>query len=353
LEQFVMIPLEEHGKNGFASYRIPGIVNTAAGSLLAYYETRTSKGDWCARGIGLKRSTDGGKSWSERTMIAYDPEMTVGNPVMIAARDGLVHFLWLKDMRQPFYQVSSDDGLTFSEPISLLDCMNSYRSELDWSLFAFGPGHGIELDNGRLLVPVWLCNGEGNNHYPTQITTIISDDKGKTWQRGEIIYGDNDEFAPFANPNETQAVQLTNGNIMLNIRHSGTDRHRYVSISQNGQDNFATPYSDQALPDPRCFGSILRSGRNILFVNCANNIVEDNGKSARTNLTVRMSNDDAKTWKYSRKIAYYGGYADIAASEDGQWIYCFFEHDWVNGSYIDPERLTFCRFTLDWLYGRS
>lgn len=354
MEQPVMTILEEHAKSGFESYRIPGIVTTERGTLLAYYETRLStKNDWSARGIGLKRSTDGGTSWSQRVMIAYDPIMTVGNPVMIATREGLIHFLWLKNMRQPFHQVSTDDGLTFSEPISILNCMNSYREEFDWSLLAFGPGHGIELENGRLLVPVWLCNGEGNNHYPTQITTIISDDNGATWQRGEIIYGGSYVADPFYNPNETQAAQLTDGSVMLNIRHSGQDHYRYFSVSPNGQNHFSVPKPDLYLPDPRCFGSILRAGQNILFVNCANNAFDENCRAERTHLTIRLSTDNAKTWKYSREIVTRGGYADIAASTDGKWLYCFFEHDWVDDCVVEPENLTFCRFSLDWLCEES
>lgn len=350
MEQPVMTILEEHSKGEFESYRIPGIIATARDTLLAYYETRLSiKDDWSARGIGLKRSTDGGLTWSQRQMIAYDSVLTVGNPVMIASHDGRIHFLWLKDMRQPFYQVSTDDGLTFSEPASLLDCINSYRSEFDWSLLAFGPGHGIELKNGRLLVPVWLCNGEGNNHHPTQITTIVSDNGGIAWQRGEIIYGGGSETDPFYNPNETQAAQLTDGSVMMNIRHSGSDHCRYISVSPNGKDHFSHPQPVSSLPDPRCFGSILRSGQNIIFVNCANNTFNEKGKAERTHLTVRLSSDDAKTWKYSREIALRGGYADIATSLDGKWIYCFFEHNWVSDGCVDPEHMTFCRFSLDWL----
>lgn len=350
MEQLNMTTLETHGQNGFESYRIPGIITTARGTLLAYYEVRLEvKNDWSARGVALRRSTDGGKSWSDRSYLVYDADETIGNPVMIASQSGRVHFLWLKDMRQPFYQYSDDDGITFSKPISLLACMDSYRSEYDWSLLAFGPGHGIELTNGRLVVPVWLCCGEGNNHHPTDVTTIISDDQGASWKRGQIIYGGISEADPFFNPNETQAVELSDGSVMLNIRHAGSCHYRYVSTSPNGQNRFSTPMPDTQLPDPRCFGSILGCKQGILFVNCANNHFLPNGRSQRTHLTVRLSTDDAKTWQYAREIAPFGGYADIAVSADSTSVYCFFEHDWVGENFVEPQRLTFCRFDMQWL----
>ncbi len=349
MQQFFTVSLENSKAGGFESYRIPGIVVTASGTLLAYYETRLkTHDDWSARGIGLKRSTDGGKTWSERVMLVEHPSMTVGNPVMIAGKDKRVHLLWILDMRTPFYQVSEDDGLTFSEPRNILDCMETYREEIDWSLFAFGPGHGIELDNGRLLIPIWICNGTGNNHYPSQVSTISSDDGGFTWQRGEVIYGGASGEDAFYNPNETQAVQLLDQSVLLNIRHAGALRYRFTSISPNGKDHYTVPQPDMALPDPICFGSIVKSGQYILFVNCANNI-SLSGQSERTHLTIRLSMDDAKTWRYSKEIVAFAGYADISASPDGQWYYCFFEHDWVDDCPYDPMRLTFCAFNKEWL----
>ncbi|MBU3812851.1 MAG: glycoside hydrolase, partial [Candidatus Niameybacter stercoravium] len=173
MSKLVSVNIENYNEGRFKSYRIPGIVISSKGTIIVYYETRLSAyDDWSAMGIGMKRSTDQGKTFSKRQMIAISEDLAVNNPVMIASQDGRIHFLWQKDYRQLFYQVSTDDGLTFSDPVSILDAVTAFKEEYCWSLFAIGPGHGIEMRNGRLVVPIWLARGEGNNHYPTQVSTL-------------------------------------------------------------------------------------------------------------------------------------------------------------------------------------
>ena len=346
MNQLRLVNIETYNKDGFKSYRIPGIVVSRKGTIIVYYETRLSVADdWSARGIGMKRSTDQGKTFSQRKMLVSDPGITINNPVMIASQDGRIHFLWQKDYRQLFYQVSLDDGLTFSEPVSLLDTVKAFKQEYCWSLFGIGPGHGIELRRGRLVVPIWLACGEGNNHYPTQVSTLISDDGGTTWECGEIIYSGEKEGDDFLWVNESQAVELSDGSVLMNMRHNGQNRYRYTTVSPNGQSQFSKPVPDKQLPDAICFGSIIRDQEgNILFVNCANNqAVQKNGWPERKNLTVKISYDDAKTWSYARQLAEVGGYADMAVSPDGKRYYCFFEEGHPIDN-LDPANLTLAIF---------
>ena len=54
----------EGGTDGYKQYRIPGLIVTAKGTVLAYCEGRkTGKGDWDSIDLFLRRSLDGGKSW--------------------------------------------------------------------------------------------------------------------------------------------------------------------------------------------------------------------------------------------------------------------------------------------------
>jgi len=348
--------LEHYDQNGFFSYRIPGVVVTAKGTVLAYYETRTNHGDdWSCRGVGMRRSTNGGLSFEPRVMLVEAGELPVNNPVMIASRDGRVHFLWQENYRDAFYQVSEDDGLSFSEPVCITKTFEALRSQLNWSLYALGPGHGIELRNGRLVIPVWIAVGKENDHHPTHISTIVSDDVGNTWHAGEVVFGSVDRSDAFSWPNETTAVELSDGSVMLNIRHMGTDYVRYISISGNGQDGFTAPRPDRQLPDAICFGSLVKANRDqdILFVNCTNR--EDaptegflTGCAQRRNLTLHLSHDDAKTWDCRREIAYIGGYADLAVSPDGNTIYCFYEHERIPNS-GDPGELVLTVLERSWL----
>ena len=351
MNQLMQVNIENYNEGGFKSYRIPGIVVSSKGTIIVYYETRLSAyDDWSAMGIGMKRSTDQGKTFSDRQMIAISEDLAVNNPVMIASQDGRIHFLWQKDYRQLFYQVSTDDGLTFSDPVSILDAVTAFKEEYCWSLFAIGPGHGIEMRNGRLVVPIWLARGEGNNHYPTQVSTLVSDDGGTTWERGEIIYSSENWGDDFFWVNESQVVELSDGSVLINMRHNGINRYRYIAISPNGKDHFSTPVPDKQLPDAICFGSIVRDkDGKILFVNCANNEeMRGNGWPKRIHLTVKMSYDDAKTWQYAKQITEVGGYADIATSPDGKTYYCFFE-DGNPAENEEPARLTLAIFGEEYL----
>jgi sialidase-1 len=64
----------EGGTGGYKLYRIPGIVVTKKGTILIYTEgRRTGSGDWDSIDILLRRSTDGGKTFSPQRVIARAP----------------------------------------------------------------------------------------------------------------------------------------------------------------------------------------------------------------------------------------------------------------------------------------
>ncbi len=349
--------LVSYGKGPYQCYRIPGIVVTARGTILCYFETRLGRSDWSTRGVGLLRSEDNGQTWSEMAVIVRtEQEEAINNPVMIAGKDGRVHFLWQIEYSRGFYQYSDDDGKTFSEAVEITSFLEAFRTKqgYQWKVIAFGPGHGIELANKALLVPVWLANGVEKAHHPSVVSTIMSYDGGKTWETGEIISDVNGMM----NPNETCAVQLSDESIMLNIRHMGRTHYRAISISKNGLEGFSEPQYHYSLPDPICFGSMVKADLSIndtrqsgmLFSNCATNPNPDNFYSReRKFLTLRLSFDECKTFQYSRLLETRSGYSDVAPSLDGKWIFCFYEHDVDPEMYSEPKHLTFARVNLEWL----
>lgn len=346
------VHLTEFETGGYPVYRIPGIVTSSSGAILCYFETRLEASDWSTRNIGMRRSTDGGRTWSAiRELVQNEEATAVNNPVMIASRSGRIHFLWQKDYRRSFYCYSDDDGLTFSAPTEITPVFEAYRSEYPWSLYALGPGHGIELKDGRLLVPVWICQGEGNAHTPTVVSVIQSRDGGQNWERGEIVYATQEMITP----NETTAVQLKNGSIMLNMRHGGKRLYRAVTVSQNGLSGYSVPRLDENLPDPMCCGSILKiSGQdenNLLFLNCNFEAQPGIHPNNRNHLTLRYSLNEGKTWAFQKEIELLGGYADLAASPHGEWIYAFYEAGRVEGKWGVPSHLTFARFPVSWITG--
>ncbi len=374
------VDLFEAGKDGYALYRIPGIVATPKGTLLAYCEARKHSGsDWDAIDILLRRSTDGGKTWLPRQNVAAvegkveknpaalkqklgKPEdMTLNNPVAVVERkSGTVHFLFCAEYNRCFHMGSADEGKTFSKPVEITGTFEKYRDEYPWQAFATGPAHGIELKNGRLVVAVWLSKGTGGNaHRPSVMSTIYSDDHGKTWQRGDIVAN---ETEPLTNPNETVIAQLADGRVMLNIRSESRQHRRAVAFSDDGATKWTKPVFDDKLLEPICMASLCRlsekpaSDRNRLLFANPNNLERADGKAApgvgrdRKNLTVKLSYDEGKTWEVSRVLEEgFSGYSDLAVGPDGM-IYCFYERGSTDGkSSTRTGRLTVARFNLEWL----
>src|SRR5215475_5281298 len=276
-----MIDLFEADKDGYKLYRIPGIVVTKRGVLLAYCEARkTGKSDWDTIDIMLRRSKDNGRTWDGPRKIAdvegpksknpvalerkqaNPDDVTYNNPVAIADhRTGAVHFLFCLEYARCFYMRSDDDGATFTKAVEITSTFEGFRARYDWRVIATGPAHGIQmrngrLKNGRLIVPVWLSLGtQGNGHGPSVTSVIYSDDHGKTWRAGEIIGLDAPDLI---NPNETVAAQLADGRVLFNIRSVSKANRRAISFSRDGATGWSKAVFDRQLAEPICMASIAR-----------------------------------------------------------------------------------------------
>ena len=355
-DELAKVDLFAAGDGGYASYRIPGIVVTKRGALVAYCEARKTPSDWGRIDVLLRRSTDGGKTWEAPRTVAEPPagatknpvalaqkvgrpdEITVNNPVAVADdATGALHLLYCVEYARCFVMRSDDDGRTFSRPTEITAAFEQLRPKYDWKVIATGPGHGIRLRGGRLVVPVWLSTGAGRHaHRPSCVATLYSDDAGTTWKAGDVVVN----HPELTNPNESAAAELADGGVMLNIRHEGPQR-RAVCVSPDGVSQWSKPRLDEALPDPVCMASMTRSGDALLFCN------PENGQSReRKNLTVKISKDDGRTW--TRRVVVEpgpSGYSDLAAGTDGT-VYCFYERGAVSGNAARPTSLTVVRLNL-------
>ena len=339
------IDLFRIGDLGYQRYHIPGIVVTAKGSVLAWCEARKNDGrDWDDIDILLRRSTDEGVTWSDPKKIVHvegpktknpfalqlshtDPNsVTYNNPVLIADRDGTVHMLFCLEYMRCFYQRSDDDGVTWSKPTEITDTFADFRKEYDWKVLATGPNHSIQLRNDRLIVPVWLSTGTGGNaHRPSVTATIYSDDGGKTWKAGDIAVPNTEEFI---NPNETVAVELEDGSVMLNVRSESRAHRRIVVTSPDGATRWSSPRFQDELFEPICMGGLVRydhDGEKLLLFTNPDNLEggrggkPDPGKSRhRKNVTVHVSRDEGKTWPVKRSIEpSWSAYSDVAVTKSG------------------------------------
>ena len=360
-------------------YHIPGIVVTAKGTVLAWCEARkrpAGVSDWDDIRILLRRSTDDGRSWSAPVSIAAVPgpktknpfalrmknvdpaDVTYNNPVLIADRDGTVHMLFCLEYMKVFYQRSTDDGLTFTTPVEITATFDAFTKDYGWKVLATGPNHSIQLRNGRLIVPVWLSTGTGGNaHRPSVTATIFSDDAGKTWQAGNIAVPDT---AAWINPNETVAIELNDGRVMLNVRNESKAHRRLVTTSADGATGWSTPRFDDALLEPICMGGIVRyrhGGQNLILFSNPHNLDKEKGQPEpgksrdRKNVSVKISRDEGQTWSVHKSIEPGPSmYSDIAVTRAGT-ILCFYGRSGDNQGMaaFAGGRLTVARFNLDWL----
>lgn len=315
---FPSIDLTCAGRGAYPCCRIPTIVRTVAGSLLCAYECRITPNDWDTRAAALRRSTDGGHTWSEQILAKHDT-LAVNNPVLISCRDGRVIFLYQLNYLRTFVRVSCDDGLTFSAEREITAAFEDFRPQYEFNVCAVGPGHGIELTNGRLIVPVWLANNPQRHHWPSVSAVLISNDGGESWSGGEVIPASD----TLPNPNETAAAQLSDGRVLFNLRHTGANHRRAVSLSANGVNGWSEPIFDEDLVDPTCFATLLALPKKnlLLYCGCAD-------EQKRDHLTVKYTSlADPGQWTILGEISLHGGYSDIACSADENILYCFYERD--------------------------
>jgi len=334
------------GNDGYHTYRIPSVIVTPKGALIAFCEARKNgRGDAGDIDLVLKRSSDGGNSWGKQSVLWDDAENTCGNPCPVVDRNtGTIWLLLTHNLgkdteaklvdgtsqgtRTVWVAQSRDDGLTWTKPTEITRDVK--RS--DWTWYATGPGVGIQTKTGRLIVP---CDNKVSGTKARQSHIIFSDDHGSTWKLGGVV-------GPQCN--ESQVIELLDGRLLLNMRSYEANHRRLVATSSDGGLTFTRPAEDPDLIEPVCQASILRySGlepgeRNVvLFSNPAS--------LKRERLTVRASFDDAASWP-AAKLLFDGpsAYSCLTRLPDGM-IGCLYER----GATSPYESIVFARFSLDWL----
>ncbi len=354
MERFEQQDLWTSGEGGYVRYRIPALLTTAEGTIIAFCEARKHTGaDSDQIDLFLRRSVDGGATFGPSQVIATEEDWVCGNPAPVQDRaTGRIHLLFCKNRkdgdetaicegkahRTVWRTWSDDDGLTFSEPSEI----TTFVKMPHWSWYATGPCHGIQTADGRLLIACdHIAMVQKRRHVdPYHSHVVYSDDGGESWHIGGIA----DEGT-----NESVVVEAEDGRICLNSRNkyalSDGGNYRGVSWSHNSGGAFSPLVHDAALPEPICQASMVRlssereTGKSrVLFSNPAN-------RTARIGMTVRLSYDDCRTWPVCRLI--HGGpsaYSDLCIAADGS-IRLLYERG-EDGPY---ERLTLARFNLEWL----
>ena len=334
------------GDGRYHTYRIPALLTTPRGTLLAFCEgRRTSSSDSGDIDVLVKRSYDKGATWTEAKVVADAGQDTIGNPTAVVERhNGSILLLLTRNpgqvresqitnssvegTRTVWLTRSSDDGMTWS-PLAEITAM---VKRADWTWYATGPGNGIQLRSGRLVVP---CDHTVKGTRAMHSHVIYSDDRGKTWKIGGIA----DEKT-----NESAIVEFRDGSLLLNMRNYLGQNRRAVAISHDRGLTWSPIRLDPTLVEPVCQASLIsavrsgkRRGRWLVFSNPAD--------TRRAGMTVRASYDQGKTWPAAKVIhAGPAAYSSLAVLRDGT-VGLLYER----GEASPYERISFARFSLEWL----
>lgn len=331
------------GEGGYHTYRIPALITTPKGTLLAFCEGRKNGGGDAGNiDVLLRRSFDGGKTWGSVQKIADMEDNTIGNPAPVIERKSGTIFLLLTrnpgriaektmpeglglESRTVWIMRSRDDGATWSNPANITASVK--RPE--WTWYATGPGNGIQLQSGRLVIP---CDHDLARTRQRYSHVIYSDDRGETWKIGGVAE---------INTNESAIVELKDGSLLFNMRSYHGKNRRAVQRSTDGGITFGPLSFDEALIEPVCQASLISTKKGLLFSNPA--------AKTRTRMTVKLSIDGGKTWPNERVI-HEGpaAYSNLTVLKDGS-VGLLYERGDAN----PYERITFARFPLAWVAGNK
>jgi sialidase-1 len=298
------------GHEGYASFRIPAVVATGSGVLLAFCEGRVdSAADHGHIAVVLKRSTDGGRTWGPLQVAASNGTGLAGNPAPVVLDTGRILLVHVRaaagiteaavvrgqvrdaDGRRVWVQHSDDDGASWSAPREI----TAQVKRPGWRWYATAPGHALQLSGGRVLVPA------NHTRPPTGTDTgaeaeysgghcLLSDDRGESWYLGYL----DDSADGHVNPNETTAAELPDGRVYFNTRTESTSPgNRADAHSADGGRTLVAPFRPQTgLTAPVCQASVLQlpGPGPLLFSAPAD-------PAARAHMTIRASADGGATWR--------------------------------------------------------
>lgn len=350
------------GKEGYPSIRIPSVVVTKMGTVLAFAEGRQKHSDQAENDIVMKRSADGGATWSALKLIQDDSANSLNNPTAVVIESGRVLLMYQRipagiserskqieagydgeKVYRTLLVTSDDDGVTWSAPQDVT--RGTKRGDRPVTI-ATGPGIGIQLTRGEHKGRVVMPFNEGPynvwNNY-----AAFSDDDGKTWKFGENAPGafvTDAKGGQRSQVNEVQMVEQSDGSVRLNTRQFAGAKVRKTAVSKDGGVTWSPVVEVPELRDPSCMASIFRysfddaEGKGRVLYSGPDSLKRENG-------TVHLSTDDGATWK-AQRVLFPGsfGYSVLTKLADGT-VGCLFETDGAN-------RIVFARFPVDWVSGK-
>lgn len=174
------------------------------------------------------------------------------------------------------------------------------KSRLGWMTRA----HPFVLDGKRLIVPLY---SDGFNFS----LMAISDDWGATWRTSTPLVGEGNV--------QPSIIRRRDGSLLTFMRDNGLPPQRIQQATSADRGDTWSAVTDTALPDP---------GAGLELVTLANGhwvVINNDTEKGRHRLTVQLSDDEGRTWKWRRSLendtpdadAGRYGYPSIIQARDG------------------------------------
>lgn len=261
------------------------------GSILMVYSHfyGKSSSDYAAANLSSRRSRDGGVTWTTADSIVVPNEggMNVMSVSLLRLAGGRIALFYARKNAHadciPMVRYSDDEAVTWSEPKPCITDEPGY--------YVLNNDRVIQLADGRLLMPV------SRHQTPTQpwqargrIFCYLSDDEGKTWNRGAEIPNPDTVMTQ-----EPGVVELRDGRIMMFMR---TDAGvQYLSYSSNKGMTWS-PAQRSKIPSPVSPASIKRipGSKTLVMLWNLNDGSDSELKGKRTPLAVAISRNEGRTW---------------------------------------------------------
>lgn len=350
------------GDDGLSVFHVFGLTTTVAGSVLAFAEARITPHDADPHHLAVRRSRDGGHTWEPLHYVRRsDGVQSFINPTPLVDRESGRIFLFhaecfrdegntggSPDSSRLYVVTSDDDGETWSEPTDLTQLFDGDPN--GQTLHMPGPGHGVQLADGRLMLQVWhrraIAFPVAERRYG--VTVIHSDDGGATWQAGGGVPLDG------AYPlNEARLIERPDGALVVLGRYASGGTHpRITSVSTDRGATWSPPVLDAAARPVNAIdtGIVRLSG---LGAREDSRIVFSRTDSPnRRNMTVSISYDDGMSWPYSRVLTEGpASYSDTVALPDGRIGVLYGRENQPGVTTSFSRDVVFATFDLAWLTG--
>ena len=338
------VPKLGHGKDArMYGYRIPSLLTTKEGTVLAFCERRLGLHDHAQNDLVVRRSADGGQSWGKEIVVFEDGMNSINDPLTVQLADGRVMMMfarfpygrharnagWIKMAENgyddpkvnvlTFVTFSDDDGKTWSKP---KDISKSVKPE-HW-INANSPGAMIQIrrgqNKGRIVNGLWGTVPDAERKGRTwEIVVVYSDDLGTTWNRSDPLKDPEKGF-----PNECQVAEAANGDLVLISRNQGGEAKRKKSISQDGGLTWSVIKTDESLPSVACMGSIVKGPKRGEGWDLYASFPSAKG---RKDGQIAISKDFGKSFEIQKIVKGDFAYSATQVSPDGKSLLCFYETD--------------------------